>query len=70
MTPKISIFKKHFTSKIKKMPLTFLDFKNKVLMTYFMFVLLRYRSNEREQFQRKEGRSIDFHAIRNKKPRE
>ena len=39
--------------------------KSTVVMTYFMFVLLRPRSNEREQFQRKEGRSIDFHAILN-----
>ena len=45
------------------MPLTFLDVGCKVVITYFMFVLPRPRSNEREQFQTKEGRSIDFHAI-------
>ena len=43
------------------MPLTFLGVE-KVLMTYFMFVLLSPQSNEREQFQRKEGLSIDFQA--------
>jgi hypothetical protein len=37
--------------------------KSKVVMTVFMFVLLRPLRNDREQFQRKEGRSIDFHAI-------
>ena len=44
--------------------------KSKVLMTYFTFVLLRPWSNVREQFQRKEGHSIDFHAILNQKPLE
>ena len=34
--------------------------KSKVVITYFMFVLLRPRRNDREQFQRKEGPSIDF----------
>ena len=29
--------------------------KSKLVMTYFMFVLLRPRRNDREQFQRKEG---------------
>jgi hypothetical protein len=37
--------------------------KSKVVMTYSMFVLLRPRRNDREQFQRKEGFSVDFHAI-------
>ena len=50
---------------IKEMPLTCLDVESKVVMTYFVFVLLRPQGNEREQFQRKEGRSIDFHAILN-----
>ena len=31
-------------------------------MTYFMFVLLRPRRNDREKLQRKEGCSVDFHA--------
>ena len=68
---KFQFKKKHFTAKItlilmiKRMPLTFLD---DIVMTYFMFVLLRPRSNFREQFQRKEGRSIDFHAILKSKP--
>jgi hypothetical protein len=59
-----TIFKILFTAKIKfifmikKMPLTFLDVKK-----YFMFVLLRPRRNDREQFQRKEGHSVDFHTI-------
>ena len=71
MTQKISIFKKYFTAKItlilmiKKMPLTYWMLKSKVIMIYFMFVLLRPRSNEREQFKRKEGHFIDFHAILN-----
>ena len=39
-------------------------------MTYFMFVHLRPRRNDREQFQRKEGCSVDFHAILKKKPPE
>ena len=37
-------------------------------MTYFMFVLLRPRRNDKEQFQRKEGRFVDFHTILQKKP--
>ena len=37
-------------------------------MNYFMFVLLRPRRNDREQFQRKEGCSVDLHAIMKKKP--
>jgi len=44
--------------------------KSKVVMTYFMFVLLRPRRNDREQFQRKEGRSADPHAIPKQKPLE
>ena len=44
--------------------------KSKVVMTYFMFVLLRPRRDDREQFQIKEGRSVDFHAILMKKPLE
>ena len=36
--------------------------KIKVVMTYFTFVLLRPRSNDREQFQ-KRGRFVDFYAI-------
>ena len=42
-------------SKIKKMML-----KSKVVMTYFMSVLLRTRRNDREQFQRKEGVLLIF----------
>ena len=66
---KISIFKLLFTLKItlisviKKIPLTFLVLKSSVLTKYIMFVLLRPRRNDREQFQKKERRSIDFHAI-------
>ena len=33
--------------------------KSKLAMTIFMFVLLRPRKNDREQFQGKEGRFID-----------
>ena len=44
--------------------------KSKVVMTYFMFVLLRPRRNDREQFQRKEGLFIDFHEILNWEPLE
>ena len=44
--------------------------KSKVVMTYFMFVLLRPCRNDREQCQRKEGRSDDFHAILKQKPLE
>ena len=68
---KISIFKKHCTAKftlismIEKMPLTFLMLKSEILLIYFTFVLLRPWSNARKQFQRKGGRSIDFHAILN-----
>ena len=32
-------------------------------MTYFMFVLLSPCRNDREQFERKEGRFVDFQAI-------
>ena len=45
---------------IKKMPLTFLDVKK--VKTYFMFVLLRPRRNDMEQFQRKEGRNSEVEA--------
>ena len=48
---------------IKKIPLTFLGLKSSVIMNYIMFVLLRPRRNDREQFQGKERRSMDFHAI-------
>ena len=34
--------------------------KSKLVMTYFMFVLLRPRRNDREQFQRKEIVSLIF----------
>ena len=44
--------------------------ESKLVMTYFMFVLLRPRRNDREQFQRKEGCFIDFQAILKKKPLE
>jgi hypothetical protein len=37
--------------------------KSKLVMTYFLFVLLKPRRNARKQFQRKEGRFVDFHAI-------
>jgi hypothetical protein len=33
------------------------------IVTYFMFVLLRHRKNDREKFQRKEGRFVAFQAI-------
>ena len=39
-------------------------------MTYFMFVLLRPRRNDREQFQKKEGRFVDFHTILKEEPLE
>ena len=39
-------------------------------MTYFMFVLLRPHTNDKEQFQRKEGRFVDFQAILKEKPLE
>ena len=72
----ISIFKIVFAAKItlismiKKMPPTFWMLKIKVVLTYFMFVLLRPCRNAREQFQSKEGHSVDFHAILNWKPLE
>jgi hypothetical protein len=44
------------------MPLIFWMLKSKVVMTYFMFVLLRPRRNDREQFQRKEG-APNYHLI-------
>ena len=43
---------------IKEMPLTFWMLKSKVV-SYDLF----YVCNDREQFQRKEGSFIDFHAI-------
>ena len=55
---------------IKKMALPFLDAKSKLFMAYFMFVLLRPRRNDNDQFQRKEGRFIDFQAILKEKPLE
>ena len=48
---------------IEKMPLTFSVVKNKVIMAYFMFVLMRPCRNEREWSWRKQGRSVNFHAI-------
>ena len=40
-------------------------------MTYFMFVCTsKAPMNEREQFQRKEGRSVDFNEILKYKPLE
>ena len=56
---------------IKKMPLNFFwMLKSKVVMTYFMFVLLRPCRNERELFQRKQGHSVDFDTILKQKPLE
>ena len=52
--------KSTLTSMIEKMPFWILSI---VVMNYFMFVLLRPRRNDREQFQRKECHSIDFQAI-------
>ena len=67
MTPKYFNFQKTFYLKNYSY---FNDLKNApnffgsiVVMTYFMFVLLRPHRNDREQFQRKEGRSVDFHEI-------
>ena len=51
----------------KKMTLTFWKLKSKLVMTYLMFVLLRPRWNDREQFQREEWRFIDFQEILKKK---
>ena len=48
---------------IKKVPLAFLNVKSKLVMTFFMFVLLRARIIDMEQFQRKEGNFVNFHAI-------
>ena len=54
----------------KPQKLTAWMLKSKLVMTYFMFVLLRPRRNDREQFQRKEGRFFDFQAILKEKPLE
>ena len=56
-------FKITLISMIKKMPNFFWMLKSKLVMTYFMFVLLRPCRNDREQFQRKERHSVDFQAI-------
>jgi hypothetical protein len=59
-------FKILFTAKItlismiKKCLELFWILKSKLVMTYFMFVLLRPHRNDREQFQKIEGRFVDF----------
>jgi hypothetical protein len=37
--------------------------KSKLVMNYFMFVLLGPCGNDREQFKKKEGRFVDFQGI-------
>ena len=44
--------------------------KNKVVMTYFMFVLPRPHINDKEQLKKEEVGSIDFQAILKQKPLE
>ena len=44
--------------------------KSKLIMNYFIFVLLRPRRNDRAQFQSKKGCFLDYHAILKQMPLE